>query len=1546
MINFLLNRTRHTVSFIFVLALILGASFDGLGQTTLVAYQFEGNLDPSGTAFGSPTLTLGSIADFTYTNTTGGTTGRAIRTSENGSYLELSISTIGYNAITIQWDGRTNNNNNPGQWDLTLNSGSGFGGVVYSQTLTSSYVTIPIQTLSSSFSNNSFIEIRITANNPSGRQLRLDNLVITGVVDCTNDTEPPSIVIDSYTDVIYLSSGDCNAYAPNLINLATYTDNCTPSYDKWTYTTQSPDIGDAMFGPGTHTITVTASDASGNSQDYFFDIEVIDDIDPSISCQSSIEVDPDTGECYYTVTGSELNPNSYGDNCSAVITNSINGTSSLIGEQFYDGDQITWTATDPSGNTTDCTITVDLNFWNSTLSISNCPSDIDLSSSDGNPVTATWTEPTADITGNGCILSFTSNYSPGASFPVGTTTVTYTAEDGEGNTEQCSFDVNVAGVTGYCIPTYTTGTSADDYISLVQLGDIDNLTGALAFPFYEYYSSESTDLTIGELYTITLAAGDYPTGNNISVWIDYDQSGTFETSEKLGNVQPVASPDTRTIDFTVPSGALLGLTRLRVREVYNNSNMDPCAPYEYGETEDYNVNIVAACAISSYNVTGTDSYCSGDSGVAVGLDDSETGVTYQLYLGAIAVGSPVAGTTGSSISFGDQTTAGTYTVIGTQDSDGCTKDMTGNAVVTILPLPDPAINPSPTNGATGICYDGTTAVSSVSWGAVAEATSYDVYFGAGSLPGTLTQNLTGTTYNTGTLLANTTYYWQVVPKNSCGDAIGASTWTFTTSSSSCFSYCDPDLQTTSRRTITNVEFNTIDNPSGYPGSGVYSDFTSISTDVTQSLQYALNVTIQISNNSTGYIYAWIDWDGNGDFENTGESYDLGTESGTGTYIKTANITVPSSSVLGNTRMRVAIYSNPNVSSCGDGTTRGEVEDYTLNITSACAISAFNVTGTGSYCSGDSGAAVGLDDSETGVTYQLYLGATAVGLPVAGTTGSAISFGDQTTAGTYTVVGTLDGDGCTLDMTGNAIVTILPVPDTATNPSPLDGASSICFDGAGSVSWDAVVGATSYDVYFGEGSLPGIVTSNVTTNSYSTGALTGNTTYIWKVVPKNSCGDAIGASEWSFTTFSDDDSAFGNGEWMVYAYNGDDIDLTGISYRGYYIEENLSFDTRDRYPNNGSPDEATGYQGCTVDNDYHTVIHKRTGFACGTYQIDVDSNDDAIRFYVDGIRVSPATDWGYNTATRTVWTGVLNSSSEVEIRHEDQTGGSHAEVTFSFTPSVATVIVNGGGTYCGSATLTASNGNDGTIYFQGTTSGGTDTSNPTTSVEITTAGTYYFRALTSGGCWSEEGFATVTIGVDTDGDGICDIDDLDDDNDGLTDCAEKGLESSTVSNNFNITGDASAVSATEIRLTEDVGSQRGTAMFVNKIDFSESFSLSFSAYLGTKDGTGADGIAVVFHNDPAGISAIGDTGEGMGAAGIQNGIVLEIDTWDNGGSHDIGSDHGSIWNSEDVTDILTTPVAFSNVEDGSFHSVFVSWDATTNTISYTVGEYSRDNLQMI
>ena len=76
-----------------------------------------------------------------------------------------------------------------------------------------------------------------------------------------------------------------------------------------------------------------------------------------------------------------------------------------------------------------------------TITLTNCPQNITLTSSNNNCVAATWTAPS--FTANCGTPSVTSNYTSGYCFPVGTTTVTYTATL-NGVSKTCSFTVIVS----------------------------------------------------------------------------------------------------------------------------------------------------------------------------------------------------------------------------------------------------------------------------------------------------------------------------------------------------------------------------------------------------------------------------------------------------------------------------------------------------------------------------------------------------------------------------------------------------------------------------------------------------------------------------------------------------------------------------------------------------------------------------------------------------------------------------------------------------------------------------------------------------------------------------------------------------------------------------------------------------------------------------------------------------------------------------------------------------------------------------------------------
>ena len=65
---------------------------------------------------------------------------------------------------------------------------------------------------------------------------------------------------------------------------------------------------------------------------------------------------------------------------------------------------------------------------------------------------------------------------------------------------------------------------------------------------------------------------------------------------------------------------------------------------------------------------------------------------------------------------------------------------------------------------------------------------------------------------------------------------------------------------------------------------------------------------------------------------------------------------------------------------------------------------------------------------------------------------------------------------------------------------------------------------------------------------------------------------------------------------------------------------------------------------------------------------------------------------------------------------------------------------------------------------------------------------------------------------------------------------------------------------------------------------------------------------------------------------QNGLAIEFDTYNNGGLGEIASDHTNFRGT--AGGFATTPVALPNIEDGAWHPVVVTWNAATQTLSYT------------
>ncbi len=134
----------------------------------------------------------------------------------------------------------------------------------------------------------------------------------------------------------------------------------------------------------------------------------------------------------------------------------------------------------------------------------------------------------------------------------------------------------------------------DEYISRVQIGSINNASGA---QLYSDFTSISTNLTTGSTNTITITptwtGSTYSEG--YAAWIDYNNDGDFTDSGEQIFSKAASTATPASGSFTVPAGALTGSTRLRVSMKYNGVPTS-CETFSYGEVEDYTVNISVGAA--------------------------------------------------------------------------------------------------------------------------------------------------------------------------------------------------------------------------------------------------------------------------------------------------------------------------------------------------------------------------------------------------------------------------------------------------------------------------------------------------------------------------------------------------------------------------------------------------------------------------------------------------------------------------------------------------------------------------------------------------------------------------------------------------------------------------------------------------------------------------------------------------------------------------------------------------------------------------------------
>ncbi len=510
------------------------------------------------------------------------------------------------------------------------------------------------------------------------------------------DNEFPQITCNANINV-NTDAGVCTAVVSYSAPVGT--DNCLGAS-----TIQTAGLASGSEFPlGVTTNTFMVTDAYGKTASCSFTVTVLDNINPQISCPGNISQSAEAGECTTIVTFTAPTGT---DNCSGASTSQIAGLAS--GSAFPVGITTnTFRVTDGSGNTAQCSFTVTVTDDEIPV-LSNCPSNI-VSSNDNNNCSAvvTWLEPTAtdNCTTEGN-FTWVKSHLPGSTFNIGTTTVTYTAEDESGNVSAtCSFDVTVNDDQNpsilNCPANITRSNTLNQCQSVATWTEpsaLDNCTSSGNIVWTKSHLSGSV----------------FPVGTTTVTYEAEDEAGNSSTCSftitVLDNQKPVISNCPSNISQSSDPGvctALVTWTEPSATDnctasgslVWNKSHL-PGSEFDSGTTtvtytaQDQAGNISNSC---TFNVTVADAvapvaickninaYLNDDGEISIAAEDIDNGSSDNCNLSSISISKTL-------FDCGD---LGANTVVLTA-TDALNNTATCNSTVTILDTVSPVLVEKPT----------------------------------------------------------------------------------------------------------------------------------------------------------------------------------------------------------------------------------------------------------------------------------------------------------------------------------------------------------------------------------------------------------------------------------------------------------------------------------------------------------------------------------------------------------------------------------------------------------------------------------------------------------------------------------------------------------------------------------------------------------------------------------------------------------------------------------------------------------------------------------
>jgi F0F1-type ATP synthase assembly protein I len=353
-----------------------------------------------------------------------------------------------------------------------------------------------------------------------------------------------------------------------------------------------------IFPVGTTTITYTATDDAGNSSEATQTVTVIDNTAPSITAPAPTSAS--AGPNGQAAVPNVLAATSANDNCGPITLSQSPVAGTLVGVGVH---TITITATDSNGNTSTATTSFTVN--DTTAPTISAPANVTANTGAGatscGAVVSDAQLGSATAADNAGAVSIERSSVPaGNIFPVGMTTITYTATDNAGNSAQATQTVKVidntapsitapaptsasAGPSGQAaVPNVLAATSANDNcgpVTLSQSPVAGTLVGVgvhtitiTATDSNGNTSTATTSFTVNDTTAPTISA---PANVTANTGAGATSCGTLVTDAQLGSATAADNAGAVSIERSgVPAGNIfpVGTTTITYTATDNAGN--------------------------------------------------------------------------------------------------------------------------------------------------------------------------------------------------------------------------------------------------------------------------------------------------------------------------------------------------------------------------------------------------------------------------------------------------------------------------------------------------------------------------------------------------------------------------------------------------------------------------------------------------------------------------------------------------------------------------------------------------------------------------------------------------------------------------------------------------------------------------------------------------------------------------------------------------------------------------------------------------------------